>query len=286
MFGEPKVIPRFIPWRLAQFFAVYLVYVQPRVEELDQQTNGLPRSDHLWHDKNGSWTTYHLTKALRDETAIRMGQELTTPGYRHVAVEMGREYVGTAFMLHQPGGDEMLEEGDDVIEGTAAIDNAVDLAAAHTQAQAQRYGVRADIIRNLTYESLQVFGSICSRWHDFLGLDRRQPTWMKHSRGPSDSAMQTPVKRTAGLTCRPYSTPANRPVMGSQSTDTSMGGSELVLGSQATSQFSQASSSPFSPIHPNQSNHARQPAPTLTRAVAASQSTHAGESIGIVDEGI
>jgi hypothetical protein len=119
----------------------------------------------------------------------------------------------------------MLEEGDDVIEGTAAIDNAVDLAATHTQAQAQRYGVRADIIRNLTDESLQVFGSICSRWHDFLGLGNRQPTWMKHSRGPSDSAMETPVKRAAGLTLRPYSTPANRPVMGSQSTDTSMGGS-------------------------------------------------------------
>ena len=70
----------------------------------------------------------------------------------------------------------MLPEGEDVIEGPAGIDNAIDLAAAHTQAQAQRYGVRADIIRNLTDESLQVFGSICSRWHDFLGsLQRAQP---------------------------------------------------------------------------------------------------------------
>lgn len=68
------------------------------MEELDQQTNGLPRSDHLWHDKNGRWTTYHLTKAPREETAIRIGQELTTSGYQHVAVEMGREYVGTDFM--------------------------------------------------------------------------------------------------------------------------------------------------------------------------------------------
>jgi hypothetical protein len=245
MFGEPKVIPRFIPWRLAQVFAVYLVYVQPWVEELDQQTNGLPRSDHLWHDKNGSFTTYYLTKALREETAIRMGQELTTSGYRHAAVEMGREYVGTDFMLHQPGGDEMLPEGEDVIEGPAALDNAVDLAAAHTQAQAQRYGVRADIIRNLTDESLQVFGSICSRWHDFLGLDSRQPTWMKHGRGPSDIAMETTVKRTAGLTFHPHPMPANRPVMGSQLTDTSMGGSPFVLGSQAASQFSQVSSSPL-----------------------------------------
>ena len=223
-------------------------YVQPWLEELDQQTNGLPRSDHLWHDKNGSWTTYHLTKAMREETAIRIGLELTTSGYRHVAVEMGREYVGTDFMLHQPGGDEMLPEGEDVIEGPAAQDNAIDLAAAHTQAQAQRYGVRADIIRNLTDiirnltdiirnltdESLQVFGSICSRWHDFLGLDSRQPTWMKHGRGPSDTSMETPVKRTAGLAFHAYPAPASGAVVGSPSTHISMGGSPFVLGSQVS----------------------------------------------------
>jgi hypothetical protein len=45
----------------------------------------------------------------------------------------------------------MLPEGDDVIAG--ATDNALDLAAAHTQTQAQQYGVHADIIRNLTDES-------------------------------------------------------------------------------------------------------------------------------------
>ena len=270
MFGEPKVIPCFIPWRLAQVIVVYLVYVQPFMEELDQQTNGPPRSDHLWHDKNGPWTTYHLTKALREETAIRTGLELTTSGYRHVAVEMGREYVGTDFMLHQPGGNEMLPEGEDVIEGPASLDNAVDLAAAHTQAQAQRYGVRADIIRNLTDESLQVFGSICSRWHDFLGLDSRQPTWMKHGRGPSDTAMETPVKRTAGLTFHAYPAPAG----GSPSTHASIGGSPFVLGSQAsqrTNTFSQASQStnPFSQASQS-TDPFSQPIP-ISRATPASR---------------
>jgi hypothetical protein len=42
-------------------------------------------------------------------------------------------------------------------------------ARSPSQAKAQRYCVRADIIWNLTDESLQVFGSICSWWHDFLG---------------------------------------------------------------------------------------------------------------------
>ncbi len=138
------------------------------------------------------------------------------------------------------GGDEMLPEGVDVILEAGALDNAIDLAAAHTKDIAQRYGVRGDIIKNLTDESLYVFGSICSRWHDFLGLDSRQPpAWTKHSRGSSDAAVtETPMKRSAArgeLTFRPYSTPANRSVAGSQSTY-SMGatpqGNQVMLGSQ------------------------------------------------------
>jgi hypothetical protein len=67
LFGKPKVIPRFLPWRVGQLMALYQVYVQPFKEDVDQLTNGLPRSDHLWHDKNGSWSTEHLTKVLTAE---------------------------------------------------------------------------------------------------------------------------------------------------------------------------------------------------------------------------
>ena len=168
-----------------------------------------------------------------------MGLELGTSGYRHMAVEMEREYVGTNFMLHQPGSDEMLPEGDDAI--ASATENALDLAAAHMQAQAQRYGMRADIIWNLTDESLQVFGSIYSRWHDFLGLDSRQPTWMKYSRGPSDTAIETPVKRTAGRAFHAYLAPVSGAVVGSLSMHISMGGSPFVLGSQASQSTNQLS---------------------------------------------
>jgi hypothetical protein len=67
LFGEPKVIPRFLPWRVGQLMALYQVYVQAFKEDVEQLTNGLPRSDHLWHDKNGSWSTEHLTKVLTAE---------------------------------------------------------------------------------------------------------------------------------------------------------------------------------------------------------------------------
>jgi hypothetical protein len=180
----------------------------------------------------------------------------------YIGEEMGREYVGTDFMLHQPGGDEMLPEGDDVIAG--ATENALDLAAAHTQAQAQRYGVRADIIRNLTDESLQVFGAICSKWHDFLGLDSHAPAWTKRSRELSEGLIETPAKRTAGLTFRPYSTP----VTGTQSDSWA----HSQQGSQAASQFGYVPGSQPSQISssPSFQASASQPIP-IQRATPASR---------------
>jgi hypothetical protein len=42
----------------------------------------------------------YLTKILKEETAIRLGQELGISGYRYIAVEIGQEYIGTDFILH------------------------------------------------------------------------------------------------------------------------------------------------------------------------------------------
>lgn len=159
LFGEAKVIPRFLPWRVGQLFAVYLAYVQPFSETLDQKTNGLPRSDHFWHDKNGSWTTVQLTKVLTQETAARMGIRLTTQDYRNVAIDMGREYIGAEFMREIPTTEEMPHEDSDVVV------SAVDLAAAHGKDIAERYGVRGDIIWNLSDESIRIFGAIGTQWY-------------------------------------------------------------------------------------------------------------------------
>lgn len=197
LFGEAKVIPRFLPWRIAQIFAVNLACVQPFAETLEQKTNGRPRSDHLWHDKHGSWTTQHLTKIVTQETATRMGIRLTTQDLRHVVIEMGREYIGAEFMRGQPVTEDMPHEDTDVVV------SAVDLAAAHGKDIAERYGVRGDIIRNLSDESIRIFGAIGSQWHQLLGLDSRKPCpSAKHQRGLSYStppASLTPKRSRSPL---------------------------------------------------------------------------------------
>lgn len=156
LFRKAKVIPRFLPWRVGQMFAVYLAYVQPFSEILDQKTNGLPQSDHFLQDKNGPWTTVDLTKVLAQETAIRMGLRMPTQDYRHIAIKIGCEYIGAEFIRDMPTTEEMPHEDSDVVV------SAVDLAAAHGKDIAERYGVRRDIIDNLSDESIRIFGAIRS----------------------------------------------------------------------------------------------------------------------------
>ncbi|KFZ17150.1 hypothetical protein V501_01878, partial [Pseudogymnoascus sp. VKM F-4519 (FW-2642)] len=119
-------------------------------------------------------------RSVSGETAARMGIRLTTQDYRNVAIDMGREYIGAEFMRDIPTTEEMPHEDSDVVV------SAVDLAAAHGKDIAERYGVRGDIIRNLSDESIRIFGAIGSQWHQLLGLDSRKPVAVgKRDRGLS-----------------------------------------------------------------------------------------------------
>jgi len=159
-----------------------------------------PRSDYIWHDKNGSWTTEHLTKILVRETSIRIGIRLTTQDLRHIVIEMGREYIGAEFIQGQPVTEDRPHEDID------AITNAVDLATAHGKDIAERYSIRGDIIRNLSDESIRIFGAIGSQWHQLLGLDSKKPTpSAKHYRVLS---YRTPP---ASLTPKRSRSPIGRP---------------------------------------------------------------------------
>lgn len=204
LFGEAKVIPRFLLWRVGQIWAIYLAYVQPFLKTLDQKTNRLPRSDHLWHNKHGSWTREHLTKVLTQETAIRMGIWLTTQDYRNVAIKIGREYIGAKFIRDLPTTKDMLHKDTNVVV------SAVDLAAAYRKNIVERYGVCSDIIHNLSDKSIRIFGAIGTQWHQLLGLDSKKPSpSAKHQQGllyGTPPASLTP-KRSRSLLGRPQAQP-------------------------------------------------------------------------------
>jgi len=73
-----------------------------------------------------------------------------------VAIDIGRKYIGAEFMRDLPKTEDMPYEDTDVIV------SAVDLAATYGKDIAEYYGVRSDIIRNLSNESIRIFRAIRS----------------------------------------------------------------------------------------------------------------------------
>lgn len=177
MLDMPKMVPRFLPWRLGQIAVIYLTHVRNFAELLSIQVQyGQGWSEYIWADANGPWETQKLTDTMKQETGKRLEAKLQVQSYRHAAVFLGRRFVGPRFakgyrdMAEDPedaqvGDDEELEQG-----------NAIELQKAggfHTGAG--RYAVRADILKYLNQESIDVFGDLSEGWHEFLELDHRDP---------------------------------------------------------------------------------------------------------------
>jgi hypothetical protein len=162
---EPKVIPRFLPWRVGQLLAIYLAYVQPFQQYLTVKVKGSGRSDHIWANEYGPWGTDRLTKVIVRESSKHLGTRLTTLDYRHVAVSVGREKVGEQFSRGY------VEETAEVEEPEVEDDDALEVSAGRGgEIGANRYGVSLDVIKHLSSRSVDTFRPLCQKWHDFLGL--------------------------------------------------------------------------------------------------------------------
>ncbi|KAJ9642592.1 hypothetical protein H2199_004973 [Coniosporium tulheliwenetii] len=129
--------------------AVYLAYVRPFYEHLMVQVQGGGWSDHVWAE------TDRLTSVIARETASRLRERLTTLGYRHVAISIGRVSVGEQFASGY------REEIGEVEEAEVEVEDALELSAARGEKMGvQRYGVPSDIIKHLSVRSMETFGPL------------------------------------------------------------------------------------------------------------------------------
>lgn len=174
---KPKVVPRFLPWRVGQLMALYLAYVQPLAELLRVQALRGSWSDYIWADESGPWETERLTRVMSRESELRLGNRLTTQDYRHAAVGIGREFVGESFSKgyqDEVGEAEEAEADDD--GGEPGGESAIELQSGRTTAVGvSHYGVPLNIIKHLSMRSLDVFRPLSGRWHQFLGLESARP---------------------------------------------------------------------------------------------------------------
>ncbi|CAD0100425.1 unnamed protein product [Aureobasidium mustum] len=170
MLDMPKMVPRFLPWKLGQIAVIYLTHVRAFAELLSVQVQyGQGWSDYIWADSHGPWETQKLTDTMKRETAKRLKAKLHTQNYRHAAVFLGRRFVGPRFAKGYREEAEDPEEAqagdmdDDLEEG-----NAIELQkAGGFGTGAGRYAVRADILKYLNQESIDIFGDLSESWHRF-----------------------------------------------------------------------------------------------------------------------
>jgi len=168
---KPKVVPRFLPWKLGQIMAVYLAYLQPFQEYLTVQVLGGSFSDYVWADEYGPWGTDRLTRILKRETSKRLGVALTTLDYRHTAVGIGRVVVGEAFGRGYQDEVGEVEEAEVDEDGESALELQ---SARTTKMGIGNYSVPADIVKHLSVRSIETFRPLSDLWHRFLGLASSQ----------------------------------------------------------------------------------------------------------------
>jgi superfamily II DNA helicase RecQ len=166
----PKVVPRFLPWRVGQLLALYLVYSQPFVEMVSVRTGqGCGWSEYIWADDKGPWETPKLTSILRHRTGQDLGHALGTLDFRHAAVGIGRVYVGDTFASGYK------DEAGEIEEPEMETDDPLEISAGRGSAVGvNRYAVRSDIVRHLSQRNMDTFRPLSESWHRFLGLESRK----------------------------------------------------------------------------------------------------------------
>ncbi|KAF4546948.1 Orsellinic acid-like protein [Elsinoe fawcettii] len=159
-FDSPKVVPRFLPWRVGQLMALYIAYIQPFQELLSVHVFGARWSEYIWSDARGHWETDKMSRIISTETSKHLGVRLTTLTYRHSAAAIGREKVGAKFAkgYQEEIGEVEEQEADDDLE------DEVELGAGRSTAVGQlRYGVSGDVIKHLSQRNMNTFRPMCQK---------------------------------------------------------------------------------------------------------------------------
>ncbi|TIA27650.1 hypothetical protein D6C79_10565 [Aureobasidium pullulans] len=144
---KPKIIPRFLPYRVAQLLVVYLAYVQPLQEYLSVMSKGSGWTEYIWGDQNGTWETDRLTRII---APIAIGRVA-------VSEQFAYGYVDEIGEVEAPELDT-----DDPLKMSAGRGGEIG---------GNRYGVSVDVVKYMNDRSINTFRPLSEKWHRFLGLD-------------------------------------------------------------------------------------------------------------------
>ncbi|KAF8414475.1 hypothetical protein EV426DRAFT_712716 [Tirmania nivea] len=161
----PKV--RFLPPTVAQLLIVYLICIVPFVQFLYHKKSTTPPEClknflfvSLTQEKPLETNT--MTKTMQREALTTLGWAVGTSAWRQIAVSWNRRirYEGNNLV-----NDTLIDCDDEEDEDLN------DIQAGHTgEVSKLHYGVRADILHDLTPELIATYREISVQWHVFLGF--------------------------------------------------------------------------------------------------------------------
>ncbi|KAI8930521.1 hypothetical protein NX059_012133 [Plenodomus lindquistii] len=167
--GDVKIIHRYLPREVGELLVYYMWLVLPfqqRLEAMVWEKEVI--SSHMWPaDPSGrKWTSDRFREALKRESRIGMGLELTISAYREVAIGISRRFLrgSTAFQANEGEENEAWNEEN----AWSAI---ADMQAGHTMHIAGMIYARGIMEQaGAVADKRQQFRMSSTDWHRFLGF--------------------------------------------------------------------------------------------------------------------
>jgi len=159
--GAPKLIPRFLPYNVGILVLYYIMEVVPFVHLLHNAVLGPrePTAMLLVRHTGQPWDTNAISQTLQtlcQQYIGPAGSGLHMRSWRQLSISIDRTLI-------RPG-----------LPPEEYSDHAHDLQAGHSSHTAeQHYGLDADMLRQLTQESMDAMLAVSERWHAFWGLPSR-----------------------------------------------------------------------------------------------------------------
>ena len=104
--GNTDYVIRVLPNDLNQLVAQYIVYIWPFARVLDMR-----KSEYLFADVCGPWPGEQLSRELANETKKNLGVRLTVRAWRHVAIGIAVQWLGSGSKMwekDEEGGGEYV----------------------------------------------------------------------------------------------------------------------------------------------------------------------------------
>lgn len=187
---EPKIIGRYLPWRLSRLVVMFIADVIPFAEFLEVQLGrgvNRPRSTFLFQSDGTPWASEAFSKILGDGFERSLGVRLGLAKWRDVIIAIDQECLRSRL-------DSTLDDRDFLMH-TRMAGHGRAMEKHHYAQQLERSTVNAEP------QTLKRWFEVCRLVHKLFGVHKEpdhlkvspEPFWAERLRGPS--AVAAPLAR-------------------------------------------------------------------------------------------